>query len=129
MKISFCFEAYLFYIAEANGTPDTTLPVNHKSLIRKLGKSFALVENPSFDAGTWELSYRNENLIYLSDKLRERKITEVARVSRPLIAIHLPNELKTLVPFEPELKISQLLIKICFKRGNSQSNHSCRFNI
>jgi hypothetical protein len=49
---SFCFTAYLFYIAESNGTPDTTIPVNQKTMIRKLGKSFALVDNPSFDTGT-----------------------------------------------------------------------------
>mmetsp|Transcript_3562 Transcript_3562/g.9704 ORF Transcript_3562/g.9704 Transcript_3562/m.9704 type:complete len:350 (+) Transcript_3562:82-1131(+) len=100
-------DAYHFYMAEGNGTPDTTFSLNGKSLLKKFGTNFCLIENPKFS----------------EDKYRERTGSEPSRVVRPLLAIHLPNDLKTLVPYQPDLKISQLLIKICFKRGLDIGNH------
>lgn len=43
--------AYHFYMAEGNGTPDTTFPLNAKSILRKFGDTFCLVDNPQFQEG------------------------------------------------------------------------------
>jgi len=42
---------------------------------------------------------------------------------KPLFKVHLPDNQKTLVPFQPSLKVAEILNKICSRRGLDSSLH------
>jgi len=107
-------KGWLLRLAEDDGTPDDGLPaLNANQPITKFGNVFALCKNPSYkddEIGSVRLSKISGG----ADDLKNQK---------PLIKINLPNREYHYVPFQGDMKVGQLLVRICIRRKIDAARH------